>query len=69
MVKEKLNWRSFVGRGAINTAWNSPGTPMYYAIDHKGMIRFKWVGNPGEKAIDTALEKLIQEAEGGKSPK
>ena len=71
MVKEKLNWRSLVGQGAINAAWNSPGTPMYYAIDHKGVIRYKWVGNPGEKAIDTALEKLIKEAEagGGNTPK
>jgi hypothetical protein len=28
------------------------------------VIRHKWIGSPGEKAIDTALEKLINEAEG-----
>ena len=28
-----------------------------------GVIRQKWVGAPGDKAIDTALEKLIDEAE------
>jgi hypothetical protein len=28
------------------------------------VIRNKWLGRPGEKAIDTALEKLIKEAEG-----
>ena len=39
-------------------------TPGYYVIDHTGVIRYKWVGNPGEKAIDAALEKLIQEVEG-----
>ena len=33
-------------------------------VARKGVIRYKWVGNPGEKAIDAALEKLIQEAEG-----
>jgi hypothetical protein len=27
------------------------------------VIRHKWIGHPGEKAIDSALEKLIQEAE------
>ena len=62
MGQEKLNWRSFADQGAINAKWNA-GTPTYYVLDHKGLIRFKWVGNPGEKAIDLALEKLIQEAE------
>ena len=62
--KEKLNWRSLVTRDAISARWNNPGTPMYYVIDHKGVIRYKWFGNPGEKALDTALEKLIKEAEG-----
>jgi hypothetical protein len=34
------------------------------------VIRHKWVGPPGEKAIATAVEKLIAEAEvtGKKSP-
>ena len=57
MDKEKVNWRSLAGFGAINAKWNSPSTPTFYIIDHKGMIRYKWVGPPGEKAIDTALEK------------
>ena len=62
IVKEKLNWRSFADPGAINARWNA-ATPTYYVIDHKGVIRYKWVGSPGEKALDTALEKLIKEAE------
>ena len=66
MDKEKLNWRSFVTRDTISAQWNNPGTPLYYVIDHKGVIRHKWFGNPGEKAIDTALEKLIKEVEGSK---
>jgi hypothetical protein len=33
-------------------------------IDHRGVIRHKWVGSPLEKAIDAALEKVIHEAEG-----
>jgi hypothetical protein len=74
MEKEKLTWRSFadpgaIGQGAIATRWNLTGTPTLYVIDHKGVIRHKWVGSPGEKAIDTALEKLIKEAEGvGQNP-
>ena len=69
MEKEKLTWRSFadpgeLGQGAIVTRWNFPATPTMYVIDHKGVIRYKWVGGPGEKAIDAALAKLIQQAEG-----
>jgi len=64
MEKEKLNWRSFADRGIIYSKWSSRGTPTYYVIDAKGVIRYKWLGYPGAKAIDTALEKLIQEAGG-----
>ncbi len=60
MDKEKLNWRSFADPGTINAKWNQPGTPTYYVIDHQGVIRYKWIGNPGEQAIDMALEKLIK---------
>ena len=70
MAKEKMSWRSFAHQDAINAKWN-PSTPGYYVLDPKGVIRYKWVGSPGAKAIDTALEKLIQEAErnGKQTPK
>lgn len=63
MVKEQLNWRSTADQGAIAEKWNSPGTPVYYVVDPAGVIRYKWIGNLGEKALDAALDKLIQEAE------
>jgi hypothetical protein len=66
MVKEQMNWRSTADLGKnIAKKWNSPGTPVYYVIDPAGVIRYKWVGNPGETALDAGLEKLIQEAEKG----
>jgi hypothetical protein len=70
--KEKMPWRSFADEDAIVGKWNLPGTLLFYVIDHKGVIRYKWLGSPADykvgglpdaKAIDTALEKLIQEAE------
>ena len=61
MVREQLTWRTVVRRDAINEQWNNPATPSYYVIDHNGVIRHKWVGNPGAAAIDAALEKLIGE--------
>jgi hypothetical protein len=52
MVKEQLNWRSFVDQGAIADKWKPAGTPAYYIIDAKAVIRYKWAGAPGAKAID-----------------
>ena len=69
MIKEELNWRSFADQGAIAREWNFPSTPTFYVIDHKGAIRHKWVGSPGEKLLDSALTKLIREAEAATSPK
>ena len=72
--KEKLPWRSFAdvgnaGAGPIAMKWNLSATPTLYLIDHKGVIRYKWAGAPGEKVIDAALENLIKAAEGnGKNP-
>jgi hypothetical protein len=63
MEKEKLNWRSIADRRIISLKWSARGTPAYYVIDHKGVIRHKWIGYPGATAIDAALEKAIQEAE------
>src|SRR5262249_50184441 len=63
MDREKLNWRSFAVEETMLERWNNSGTPMYYVIDHRGLIRNKWFGYPGAKAIDIALERLIQEAE------
>src|SRR5262245_28286056 len=65
MVKEQLNWRSFVDKGPISDKWKPGGTPAYYVIDPKGVIRYKWAGAPGAKAIDTALEAVLQETEKG----
>jgi hypothetical protein len=72
MAKDRLTWRSFADDGSIVGTWSLPGTPTFYVLDHQGVIRHKWVGSPADyklgglpdaKAIDAALEKLIQEAE------
>lgn len=69
MDKEKLNWRSFAekrgdeGMGHISSTYNLQGTPTLFVLDHKGVIRFRWLGSPGEKKIDEAIDQLIKEAE------
>jgi hypothetical protein len=37
---------------------------VYYLIDHLGVIRHKWMGYPGEGALDTAVDDPVEEAEG-----
>jgi len=73
MDKEQLPWRSFAdargadgNQGAISGAWNLQGTPTLFALDHKGVIRHRWLGSPGEPEIDRAINALIKEAEGSK---
>jgi hypothetical protein len=63
MAKEQLNWRSFVDKGAIADKWKPAGTPSFYILDAKGVIRHKWAGAPSAKAIDMALENVIHDAE------
>ena len=64
MDKEKLTWRSFADhRHSICETWNLTVTPTLFVIDANGVIRHKWFGSPGDKSLDTALERLLQEAE------
>jgi hypothetical protein len=72
MEQENLNWRSFVDAPGpkdqnpsrpISDRWNLVGTPMLYVIDHKGIIRYRWLGGAPTKVIDEVLSRLIQAAE------
>ena len=66
MDTHKLNWRTFADDGSIAKRWNSPATPSFYIIDHRGFIRHKWIGHPGKKTIETALKKLLRQVKPGK---
>jgi hypothetical protein len=65
---ENISWRSFTNgpkgtSGPISTEWNVRGWPTLYVIDHKGVIRHKYLGSPGDKVLDEVIEKLVHEAE------
>src|SRR5689334_4108180 len=67
IADEKMTWRSWFDGGStsgpIATKFNVRGWPTMYVLDHKGAIRHKWVGSPGDKVLDEAIEKLVKEAE------
>jgi hypothetical protein len=64
---EKMTWRSWWDggstQGPIATKYNVRGWPTLYLLDHKGVIRHKWLGGPGDRVLDEAIEKLVKEAE------
>jgi hypothetical protein len=66
LEKEEITWRSFWNGekgtgGPISAEWMVQGWPTLVIIDHKGVIRHKWVGGNG--ALDSVLDKLVEEAE------
>ncbi len=69
--EEKMTWRSWWDGGStsgpIASSWNVRGWPTLYILDHKGVIRHKFLGFPGEEKFDGAVEALLKEA--GQGPK
>jgi thioredoxin-related protein len=65
MAKEQITWRSFWDQsttGEIARKFKVHGWPTLYVIDHKGAIRYKFVGSPGEQVLDQVIVKLLKEA-------
>jgi hypothetical protein len=68
LQEQEITWRSFWNGekgtgGPISEEWNVHGWPTLYVIDHKGVIRHKHVGSPGDEVLDKEIEKLVAEAE------
>jgi hypothetical protein len=65
--KENMTWRSWFDggntSGPIAKQWEVQGWPTLVVVDHKGIIRHKWVGSPGEATLDQSIEKIVKEAE------
>ena len=71
LKKEQMTWRSWWDggdtSGPIATKWNVSGWPTLYLVDHKGVIRNKWVGSPGDQVMDQTVEALVKEAQNATS--
>jgi hypothetical protein len=70
LEKEQITWRSFWNGGStsgpISKQWRVRGWPTLFLLDHKGVIRHKYIGSPGDEALDKAIDELLkdQEADG-----
>ncbi len=67
VATQKMTWRSFFDGpnrpGPIGAQWQIRGWPSLYLIDAGGTVRAEWVGNPGEKVLDEAIDKLVRQVE------
>ncbi len=66
LQKENITWRSFWAGGTggpIPTKWHIESWPTIYIIDHKGVIRYKHSGSPGDSKLDEEIDELDKEAE------
>jgi thiol-disulfide isomerase/thioredoxin len=72
IASKDITWRCWwdplgESQGPIATRWHVQGWPTVYLLDHRGMIRVKFVGfvgrGEGQPPIDEAVEALVKEAE------
>jgi hypothetical protein len=65
-----VSWRSFKNKRAegkrIGEEWQVSGWPTLYLIDHRGIIRKRWVGGPAADVLDHEIELLVEAAVRGK---
>lgn len=59
---ENVPWRSFHdgAERRLTALWQVEAFPSLFVIDHRGIVRYSFVGDPGEK-LDAAVNKLLTE--------
>jgi thiol-disulfide isomerase/thioredoxin len=64
IAKEPMPWTHWWNGqdGPILQAFRVKAFPTLYLLDHKGVIRKKWVGSPENAVLDKAIEELVREA-------
>jgi thiol-disulfide isomerase/thioredoxin len=66
---QEMPWTHWWDNGpqsAVLKTYRVKAFPTLYLIDHTGVIRHKWVGNPGNEKIDAAVEELVKAADKAK---
>jgi thiol-disulfide isomerase/thioredoxin len=64
LEKEPMPWEHWFDgqQGAVAKTFRVRAFPTLYLIDHTGVIRNKWVGNPGDDKLEKAVNDLVAEA-------
>jgi thiol-disulfide isomerase/thioredoxin/cation transport regulator ChaC len=65
LEKEPMPWIHWWDNGTENPVlkkYRVRAFPTLYLIDHTGVIRYKWVGSPGNDKLDKAVDELVTEA-------
>jgi uncharacterized protein (TIGR03067 family) len=64
--KYGIDWRSFKNKQTdkrfISTEWKVIGWPTLYLIDHQGIIRKRWIGDPSPEVLDREIDHLVEAA-------
>src|SRR3954466_13163869 len=64
---ERMTW-PMVCEGGLNgplvKAYAVEAFPTLFLIDAQGVVRHKFLGNPGPETLERAIEKLLREVEG-----
>src|SRR5262245_58879352 len=62
--KEGITWRNAIEptKDSLATRWNVNGYPNLFLIDAQGVIRYHWLGSPGEEFLDQKIDELVAEA-------
>ena len=62
--KEGITWRNAIEpeKNSLASQWNIAGYPNLFLIDARGVIRYHWLGSPGEELLDQKIDELVAEA-------
>jgi thiol-disulfide isomerase/thioredoxin len=67
MKNHNINWRSWYDgpnmTGPIYRRWAIEGIPTTYILDHKGVVRYQYVGVTDGAVMDKAIDGLLAELE------
>ena len=65
---ERMTWPMVCDgpSGPLVKAYGVEAFPTLFLIDAQGVVRHKYLGNPGSETLERSIEKLLREAEGAK---